>query len=681
MPRCELSTRIIPATCAWTLLLGASGLFFAFICPYLLHQFSLAIPIYQGILCLFVIANFGLATFMDPGIYPSAHEDEARDDDFRTPLYKNVEIKGITVRMKWCTTCQFYRPPRCSHCSVCNKCIETFDHHCPWVNNCIGRRNYRYFFLFLGSLFIHMISIFSLSLLYILNHKNNLSNVGCIVAMIDMIIIGLLLVPVGGLTGFHLVLVSRGRTTNEQVTGKFKGGHNPFTRGCSDNCKYTLCGPRWPRLVSYVPKTRTVQIDSAKVVYQAADKDVKLYTDANTNGIKRNTAVVNRNAPLTTLLLDDEDSQSMDSQTSLGAQIRSDSYTNLFDTSQQSVSTLQSQPTSVGATLHANHTNHNAQRGSPKPRNYYDRTSPQRGRRGMSKAPMATPEESLIATSPLDKALPPRHALNSPGSERAPYISNGRQNTSKGQRNEGSRFPAYETQQKHPGDSQYQLSSSQSYPAQLRAGSSAAPKSSVSAPQYPPTGYSARSYKNNGYTSGDQDTPRGRERVPHSRSDNISTGRPYTASHQTSSDTRAKRSYEALPSDHNRSYSSQQPSVPKSRTLPAQGAEAYFPDDDYRANSRRPMSFVKALEMSEIVEQKEKQQQHIQKTPPQSTAFSNSSHSNTASGGSERLSRPGRSVPLQGRSVPPGQGHPRGRDRSRDEKKKSLYDSSFEVSV
>ncbi|NP_001088159.1 zinc finger DHHC-type containing 8 S homeolog [Xenopus laevis] len=253
-------TKYIPVSTAAALLVGSTTLFFVFTCPWLTREISPAIPVYNGLVFLFVLANFSMATFMDPGIFPRADEDEDKDDDFRAPLYKNVEIKRIQVRMKWCATCHFYRPPRCSHCSVCDNCVEDFDHHCPWVNNCIGRRNYRYFFLFLLSLSTHMVGVFTFGLIFVLHHLEVLGEAHTSITIAVMCVTGLFFIPVIGLTGFHIVLVVRGRTTNEQVTGKFRGGVNPFTRGCCGNIQHVLCSPLSPRYIVDPKKRPTVAL-------------------------------------------------------------------------------------------------------------------------------------------------------------------------------------------------------------------------------------------------------------------------------------------------------------------------------------------------------------------------------------------------------------------------------------
>jgi hypothetical protein len=103
-----------------------------------------------------------------------------------------------------------------------------------------------------------MLIILSLSVLLVLLNKENLSTIPVIVSFVLIVIVCVLIIPIGGLTGFHLVLVSRGRTTNEQVTGKFRTGVNPFDMGCLRNWSRTVCIPVPP---SYIKFRRKRQIE------------------------------------------------------------------------------------------------------------------------------------------------------------------------------------------------------------------------------------------------------------------------------------------------------------------------------------------------------------------------------------------------------------------------------------
>ena len=58
-----------------------------------------------------------------------------------------------------------YRPPRAHHCRICRRCIRRMDHHCPWINNCVGEWNQKYFIQFL--FYVALLSAYSIFLVAI----------------------------------------------------------------------------------------------------------------------------------------------------------------------------------------------------------------------------------------------------------------------------------------------------------------------------------------------------------------------------------------------------------------------------------------------------------------------------------------------------------------------------------
>lgn len=59
-----------------------------------------------------------------------------------------------------CPDCEIIRTDRSRHCSICNQCVERFDHHCPWINNCVGIGNHKYFMSFLLCMLVLLLTTF-----------------------------------------------------------------------------------------------------------------------------------------------------------------------------------------------------------------------------------------------------------------------------------------------------------------------------------------------------------------------------------------------------------------------------------------------------------------------------------------------------------------------------------------
>lgn len=87
---------------------------------------------------------FTLSCVTDPGTITKANES------LFLQVYEFDEV--MFPKNGRCSTCDLRKPARSKHCGVCDRCVHRFDHHCVWVNNCIGAWNARYFLTYLLTL-------------------------------------------------------------------------------------------------------------------------------------------------------------------------------------------------------------------------------------------------------------------------------------------------------------------------------------------------------------------------------------------------------------------------------------------------------------------------------------------------------------------------------------------------
>jgi len=99
----------------------------------------------------------------NPGIVPISkrqNNDKSNPSDGNQEIDLNPALKPYIGRgWTFCTRCETRRPPRAHHCRICQRCVRKMDHHCPWINNCVGEFNQKYFLQFL--IYVGLLSIYA----------------------------------------------------------------------------------------------------------------------------------------------------------------------------------------------------------------------------------------------------------------------------------------------------------------------------------------------------------------------------------------------------------------------------------------------------------------------------------------------------------------------------------------
>ncbi|XP_077525380.1 zinc finger DHHC-type palmitoyltransferase GABPI isoform X2 [Amblyomma americanum] len=171
---------------------------------------------------------------------------------------KSAEVCSVNVPYSEtedakCSVCQVVQPPRCSHCHLCGRCFLKRDHHCVWLDTCIGEKNHRAFILGLVGLVVSLIYGANLTLTTVCRPKmlwdtflipDNCFEVYedihislCFVSAVYALLVS---IPVALMLFQQLWLVAINTTIYEMRRHKI----GVYSRGVWNNCRSFWC-PSW----------------------------------------------------------------------------------------------------------------------------------------------------------------------------------------------------------------------------------------------------------------------------------------------------------------------------------------------------------------------------------------------------------------------------------------------------
>lgn len=192
-----------------------------------------------GVLIVNIAFNYYSVVTTPPGFPPDREEVDGEEVAALRSAPAPRRGEGWA---RWCRRCDNLKPERAHHCHVCGTCVLRMDHHCPWISNCVGYANHRFFFLFvywlwLGCGYVALLASGPAFFAPAGSSTHYFIHLSFLLTISILFSLGILL-------GWHIYLVLTGQTTIEFMYNKLQARdakrrgvsyRNPFDLGWRKN--------------------------------------------------------------------------------------------------------------------------------------------------------------------------------------------------------------------------------------------------------------------------------------------------------------------------------------------------------------------------------------------------------------------------------------------------------------